>query len=137
MTRVVTRISGEQSLRIQTASDWFTRHESGIELSPTELKEWDAWLANEQNSAEYDQFLRMHWQLKSLPTPPLPTGIELRARPGVGAAWHRWRSAGRRVRWISMAACVAGIAAVILSRLQFLPGNLPLDAGHTYATAVG
>jgi hypothetical protein len=68
-----------------SAAYWFTRHESGYELSAAEMREWDRWIAESGNRAEYDALYSTQWELKALPRPTLPTDEELckdRSMPG-------------------------------------------------------
>lgn len=142
------RGAGER--RLQEASHWFSRHESGGELSATDLREWDAWIAEPGNSAEYDEFVRTQWHLKTLPRPSLPSDAQLQAclsRDSTGlrrlAALQATQSPSRRslsaLRFMlsAMTACAAALAAVAFVGNVLLPGRLAPDPGQVYLTAPG
>ncbi|MGH8139515.1 MAG: FecR family protein [Steroidobacteraceae bacterium] len=139
-----------RELRLQAASDWFSRHEAGGELSTAELREWDAWSSDPDNNAEYEGFVRTRWRLKSLPRPPLPSARELRASLSREPDWtpmatqtEAFNVGSRRVRSAlnftssAIAACAAILAMAMVFRYEFVPGSLTLDSGHVYATAAG
>jgi transmembrane sensor len=142
--------SPDEPRRRQEASAWLTRHESGAEFSAAELLEWDEWLADPNNSAEYDGFVQMRQQLKALPRPSLPTAEELgesRFRgvsdsgsipsSGVGDARH-WRRHGARTVFLAAASVgVVSLVALLAYRMLFVPGSFALDSGHAYTTVVG
>ncbi len=66
-------------LRVGEACAWFVRHNSPTELSADEVREWEEWIADDDNRVEYAEVAGLPRLLRTLPRPPLPSGAELRA----------------------------------------------------------
>jgi transmembrane sensor len=136
----------DQLSRVKAASTWLTRHGSGEEFSESELEAWDTWIADPANSAEYDQLMRMRWDLTQLPKLVRPTGAALLAPPPAALklselpldADSQTRPRLRRPALrVTIAACVAALFAVIAVRFVLSPGSFALDSGHVYTTVAG
>jgi hypothetical protein len=65
--------------RALEASEWYVRLESEDGISGVEIREWEEWAANPANTARFDEFIRVHRRVASLPRPGLPSAEEIRA----------------------------------------------------------
>ena len=59
--------------RLQEAGRWFEEHEEGDKLSADERQEWDRWMADAANRAEYEEFSLLNARLRDLPVAALPS----------------------------------------------------------------
>lgn len=73
------RNTGEAERRSLEAIEWFVRNESENELSSTMLQAWSEWVSQPENNAAYEKVVKFYWDIRSVPTPPLPTDADLRA----------------------------------------------------------
>lgn len=69
-------ITPEQAKRGREASHWFAN--ANRELSATELQEWNRWIADPDNRAEYGEITQLVQVLPTLQRPPLPNKDELK-----------------------------------------------------------
>ena len=61
------------------AAYWYLRHESDVELSPQEWRQWENWCANPDHGDQYDQVVWLRSKMKSLPRPLPVTDEQVRA----------------------------------------------------------
>jgi transmembrane sensor len=134
--------------RTEAASRWLVRHSAGEELGPSELQAWDVWIANPNNSAEYDELMRLRWELSQLPRMSRPTPAELHSQPPADIlprtlsatdaqdSYSYARHPRPRLR-VALAACVAALLGILSLRFFLWPGSFALDSGHGYATRAG
>jgi hypothetical protein len=106
--------------RLSDAARWYARHESDRDLSLAEWREWEEWSSNPGNSAEYDEFVRIHQQTRRIERPALPSDDEIRAdtlyRTGVRRISLRLRAITYRLNGpFATGAVTALLLAVVLT----------------------
>src|SRR4051812_723149 len=65
--------------RLLAADHWLGIHRSRSSLSPVAYREWNRWISDPDNRAEYDELALLNERLRRLPPPPLPSVSELKA----------------------------------------------------------
>ena len=115
---MIRRLRGASSDRRRSteAARWYVTHESESELSPATWQEWERWSADPDNSAEYDEFVRLHRHARSIARPTLPSNAEVAAdAPRQSLSSGSVGYLGHRALRPVAAAISAGIVLVVLA----------------------
>jgi transmembrane sensor len=141
--------------RRREATLWYMERRAHPELPPSLAREWEKWIADPANRAEYESIQRFLTLVRSCPRPPLPERAEYLTStrseefetvdaPGVptgrGETTHVTKALGVMPRVLVAVVCVAAAAGVLVLR----PGSSAVDwlrmtfapASH-YETAAG
>lgn len=138
--------------RRRQATQWFVAHESGQPLAPDQLSQWDAWIDDPKNRAEYIAIADLHFGVLRISRPLLPSQDELLqddfdvgrppvdlrcANPAVGST-QRTRGTWPRFRVALLSAAAALIIVALLAAIRaFLPPTPTSQAAQIYATRAG
>lgn len=120
------------------AAYWYLRHESDVELSPLEWRQWENWCANPDHGGQYDQVVWLRSKMKALPRPLLVGDEYVRAdcaSDGIPVHSSARRLSPRDVRHRPSAWALA-VAIVLVAVLGiFLWQALPLPASRARLAA--
>jgi len=142
--------------RLLAADHWFGIHRSGSSLSPAAFREWDRWISDPDNRAEYDELAVLNERLRRLPPPPLPSVSELKADSAYmpddldsateslsevqlvpTAAFMQAQRRRLMLGAIAIAIMLCCFGVLVHLWLSYPPSNPPIDSGRVYETKLG